>query len=745
MAGKDRAVRSCTLDSSRTPNGWLGLSLESLRFKCNSLNLSSHGAAAVLAQCLFTHFNPPPAFVIDISTSIVNATRVSSNEPSSSSISTTNTTNVFVTIDTVRQEFRSMIPELVAALQTGGSQQPTVDAVLDNNNVVLRDDQSSCIQNVQLFNLLNNTNNTNDTNLLRNVQSHTTSNNSLADFNLLETNTVKPPEHNADMLPPLPKAVLLKIKQGKFVNFNLLLPQSYCPSTNDDYVVQVGGGDDGFASSITLVPKLQNSKAKVLTFTLWLQAWCNFARVYVRYHGHQTDQILHYQSLMAQFGQQYVFNEFYSYDRQFRLRIASNPALRWDRIDGELTNRFLRTVWAVCFRCHHTHGHYATACPLSSPCYDAPSGGLSSFSGNAHFRSGGDSRFASGSRFSQRPAGFPTMRPVSSGAQSEYRFPSHQLQATGSQHTCWYFNTNGFCTNSRCSSCMCVAPAGGSTPLVVVPNATLSGFETVSSPVNVQRLTAALLYRPDRSLVNSLLNGFSYGFDLGYKGSINPGTQRNLLSARAHHKEVSTALAKEVSHGHTEGPFDVSPFPILNVSLLGAVKKKDGSYRIILDLSSPQGESVNDGIDRLEYSVWYQSFDDAVDLVCSLGVGTAMAKVDIKHAFRLCPCPVCPQDFLLLGMHWDNQFYFDTRLPFGGRSSPFSFNSFADALAWILIFVCGISYVLHYLDDFFIASAQDTVFCNSYVQLVKDAFTCLGYPLPTISLRALQLVSLTWA
>ena len=155
--------------------------------------------------------------------------------------------------------------------------------------------------------------------------------------------------------------------------------------------------------------------------------------------------------------------------------------------------------------------------------------------------------------------------------------------------------------------------------------------------VNVQHLAAALLYHPDRSLVNFLLNGFSYGFDLGYRGSINPGTQRNLLSARAHHKEVSTALAKEVSRGHTEGLFDVSPFPILHVSPPGAVEKKYSSYRIILDLSSPQGRSVNDGIDRLEYSVRYQSFDEAVDLVRSLGVGSAMAKVDIKHAFRLCP------------------------------------------------------------------------------------------------------------
>ena len=173
------------------------------------------------------------------------------------------------------------------------------------------------------------------------------------------------PQHNADMLPPLLESVLLKIKQGKFINFDLLLPQSYCPSSNDDCVVQVGGGENASSSSITLVPKSQNSKAKVLSFNLWLQAWCNFARVYVCYHGHQTDQILHYQPLMTQFDQQYIFEEFYLYNRQFRLRMASSPALRWDRIDVELTNRFLHTTWPICYRCN-THGHYASVCPLLS-------------------------------------------------------------------------------------------------------------------------------------------------------------------------------------------------------------------------------------------------------------------------------------------------------------------------------------------------------------------------------------------
>ena len=41
-----------------------------------------------------------------------------------------------------------------------------------------------------------------------------------------------------------------------------------------------------------------------------------------------------------------------------------------------------------------------------------------------------------------------------------------------------------------------------------------------------------------------------------------------------------------------------------------------------------------------------------------------------------------------LGMYWNGTFYIDTHLPFGSRSFPYIFNTFADALAWILIYVC---------------------------------------------------------
>ena len=76
-----------------------------------------------------------------------------------------------------------------------------------------------------------------------------------------------------------------------------------------------------------------------------------------------------------------------------------------------------------------------------------------------------------------------------------------------------------------------------------------------------------------------------------------------------------------------------------------------------------------------------------------------MGKRDIKHAFRL--CPIHPEDWPLMVYWWKGRYYVDIVLPFGLRSSPFIFNTFADAIEWIAKEKGGIRYMLHYLDDYF--------------------------------------------
>ncbi|CAH3176987.1 unnamed protein product, partial [Porites lobata] len=86
-------------------------------------------------------------------------------------------------------------------------------------------------------------------------------------------------------------------------------------------------------------------------------------------------------------------------------------------------------------------------------------------------------------------------------------------------------------------------------------------------------------------------------------------------------------------------------------------------FRLIQHLSYSQGTSVNDNIPDAHSSVHYASISDAIAVLKSLGAGCFLAKTDIKSAFRI--IPIHPSDFPLLGMKWDNQFFFDVCLPMG--------------------------------------------------------------------------------
>ena len=248
---------------------------------------------------------------------------------------------------------------------------------------------------------------------------------------------------------------------------------------------------------------------------------------------------------------------------------------------------------------------------------------------------------------------------------------------------------------------------------------------TCASPIDTDSLTKYLESHPDRDLVSFLIDGFTYGFDILYRGPVIVTRPNNLKSARDHRAEVEFSLLREVSRGHSVGPFPSPPFRNFHCSPLGAVPKSDNSYRLILDLSSPRGFSINDGIDPELVTVRYSRFDDAIDLVRAYGATCFMSKIDIQSAFRL--CPVRPVDWPLLGYSWGNGFYFDTHLPFGCRSSPFIFNSFADAIWWILINVVGVASVIHYLDDFFLCNISKNT-CKSDMDKILTVFRELGIP-----------------
>ena len=136
--------------------------------------------------------------------------------------------------------------------------------------------------------------------------------------------------------------------------------------------------------------------------------------------------------------------------------------------------------------------------------------------------------------------------------------------------------------------------------------------------------------------------------------------------------------------GRVAGPFAEPPFPNLQVSRLGIVPKKHSEkFRTIFHLSYPKsGVSINSCIDKEGFSLNYATIDNAIQSIQSLGRGIFMCKMDVESAFRL--FPVHPGDYDLLGMHWDDSYYFDKVLPFGLRSAPFLFNQLSESIERIL-------------------------------------------------------------
>ena len=59
---------------------------------------------------------------------------------------------------------------------------------------------------------------------------------------------------------------------------------------------------------------------------------------------------------------------------------------------------------------------------------------------------------------------------------------------------------------------------------------------------------------------------------------------------------IDKYLAKEVSSGRVFGPTTSPPLANLHVCRFGVIPKKDGGWRLILDLWFPFDHSVNDGI-----------------------------------------------------------------------------------------------------------------------------------------------------
>ena len=102
-----------------------------------------------------------------------------------------------------------------------------------------------------------------------------------------------------------------------------------------------------------------------------------------------------------------------------------------------------------------------------------------------------------------------------------------------------------------------------------------------------------------------------------------------------------------------------------------------------------------------------------------------LAKIDIKSTFRLLPVHRTNQH--LLTMKCKEYIYINECIPFTLRSAPKLFNILADILLWIAQ-KRGVSYVIHYLDDFLTTEPPLSHVCQQNLNTFIGLCSKLGVP-----------------
>ena len=165
-----------------------------------------------------------------------------------------------------------------------------------------------------------------------------------------------------------------------------------------------------------------------------------------------------------------------------------------------------------------------------------------------------------------------------------------------------------------------LAEVDGCVPInpVIVP----CGLQVIATPLHREAWSRELRLLPDQEHARYTEHGLESGFRIGYDYGASHCTsaRRNMLSVTQHPEPIDCYISAEVGAGRilsllpagTEG---------IHVSRFGVIPKphQPGKWRLITDLSSPRGASINNGIESRLCSLSYASTHDAVRTVRRLG------------------------------------------------------------------------------------------------------------------------------
>ena len=202
-----------------------------------------------------------------------------------------------------------------------------------------------------------------------------------------------------------------------------------------------------------------------------------------------------------------------------------------------------------------------------------------------------------------------------------------------------------------------------------------------------------------------IMEGLRYGWPTGRLPTLRDPTKtfKNHKGATDHPEALKKYIDKEMSKGALMGPFSKIPFNTkVGISPISTrPKKQSEERRVIINLSFPHGEAVNDGMVKGNYlgfmaELTFPKTDDLAMRIAHLGQGAFMFKIDLSRYF--CQIPLDPGDYSLIGYIVDGQLYFDKVLPMGMRTAPLIAQRITNAIRHIHKKMGY--FLLNYVDDF---------------------------------------------
>ena len=185
----------------------------------------------------------------------------------------------------------------------------------------------------------------------------------------------------------------------------------------------------------------------------------------------------------------------------------------------------------------------------------------------------------------------------------------------------------------------------------------------------------------------SLIDMPEFGFPVGFAGKIQPAVGLgNHSSATANPEHADKYIDAEVGHEAMIGPFEVPPFEpwFRSNPAMTRPKRDSAEFRAILDMSFPDGHSVNSAIplsqlDGAPFKLRLPMPSDLAAIMRRCGPGCLLYKVDLSRAYRQLRSD--PLDWPFLGLAWRDRAFVDVSVLFGLRHGASACQRTTEAVA----------------------------------------------------------------